>query len=63
MRMKINKANATFTGQSPRHTRATTAGHSEGIKQELGGDIRAAKRGEGIAISETIIIKRGPNGN
>jgi hypothetical protein len=50
--MKTNKAKPTFTGQSPRYNPVTTEWHSEGIKGR-----------ETIAISETIIIKRGPNGN
>jgi hypothetical protein len=39
-RIKINKAKATFTGRSPRHTKI---GHPEGTKPKHGFDIRAVK--------------------
>jgi hypothetical protein len=43
--MKINKAKTPFTGHSPRHTQAATAGHTEGNKPKLGEDNGAAKGG------------------
>jgi hypothetical protein len=49
-RIKINKAKATFTGRSPRHTQV---GHPEGHKPKPGEDIRAVK-GEGHVMSEII---------
>jgi hypothetical protein len=52
--LKINKAKATFTGRSPRHNQATTAGHLEGIKPKPGEDIRALKGGGGHVICEII---------
>jgi hypothetical protein len=49
MRMKINKAKATFTERSLRRDihPATTARYPEGTKQDFGKDTRAAKGREG----------------
>jgi hypothetical protein len=44
MRMKINKAKATFTS-SPRHNLATRAGHRESTKQEFGEDTKRVNGG------------------
>jgi hypothetical protein len=48
--IKINKAKATFTERSPRHTKV---GHPEATKPKPGVDIGAVK-GEGLVICEII---------
>jgi hypothetical protein len=40
---EINKGKATFTGRSPRHKPATTAGHLEGSEPKPGEDTGATK--------------------
>jgi hypothetical protein len=61
--IKVNKTTAMFTGRNPRYTKATTAGHPEGIKPKPGVDIRAAKGEEGHALCETIKTKTDSYGN
>jgi hypothetical protein len=56
MRIKINKAKAMFTGSSPRHTQATTAGHQECTKP--GADTRALKEETG----QVMCMKKPTNG-
>jgi hypothetical protein len=49
---------AMFTGRSPRHTQATTAGHTEGTQPKAGVGIRAAKGEEGHVMCGIIKLKR-----